>query len=86
LNHSWWFKGKNSVHELYHAFRATTDGIPTTYNEAMSSPEAEMWKAEVDLEIKALKDNRTYKIIETKTNDKIIIKEKSRLSVTFKRF
>ncbi len=76
LNETWWQSNTgNPLNEIYRAYKATTDGTPMTYNDAMLSEEAELWKAAMKIEYDALKANNTFKVIKSDPKD-IAIKSK----------
>jgi len=72
LNETWWLMGHDPLKELHYAYKATTEGTPTSYTEAMSSPEAKLWQEAMDVEINALKENHTYDIIASNLADKVL--------------
>ena len=47
-----------TIHYAYFAIAS----IPLTYEEAITSPDAENWKAAMDCEIKTLHDNHTWEL------------------------
>ena len=46
--------------------------IPKTYKQAMSSPQAEKWKAAMDSEVNSLNSNKTYSLVPPPKDKKVI--------------
>ena len=69
----WWTNSETPTdEELYIAFRAVVDGVPTNYKEAMGSTVAHHWKKAMDVEMKNIRDNDTYQMKKTKNGEKAI--------------
>ena len=57
----WWTKNNDFTDEELHlAYTSVTDGIPTTFAEAMKSEDKSAWKAAMDVEMHNIRDNDKY--------------------------
>jgi hypothetical protein len=72
LTDKWWMTPEYNDYDLFHAYRAVTDGIPTNFAEAMKSEDRDHWKAAMDCEMKNIRDNDTYQIKKIKNGEKAI--------------
>ena len=72
LTDKWWMTPEYNEYDLFHAFSAVTDGIPTNFAEAMKSEDRDYWKAAMDCEMKNIRDNDTYQIKKIKNGEKAI--------------
>ena len=72
-SYEWWKNSdENELFALHAALKAVVEGIPVSYKEAMNSEEAPHWKAAMDVEMKNIRDNETYKLYKMKSGEKAI--------------
>jgi len=57
---------------LMHSFLAMTEGVPTTYKEAMNSPEKDKWIAAMKCEMNSFHENKVYTLVAKPQNLKPI--------------
>jgi hypothetical protein len=55
-----------------HSFLAMTDGVPTTYEEAMNSPDKDKWIEAMKREMDSFHENKVYTLVPKPTNVKPI--------------
>ena len=73
ITDKWWTNNPAfSEEELYTAYKAVVDGVPSTFKEAMDSKEKQSWKAAMDVEMNNIRDNDTYQIKKIKNGEKAI--------------
>lgn len=66
-----WWKNNASTLALYTS-KTSTPPEPTTYNEAINGPDADLWRMAMDEEIAALAANNTWELTAPPANTKII--------------
>jgi hypothetical protein len=70
---TWWKKNlKNPTLTIHSALKAVVEGIPVSYKQAMESSEAAKWKLAMDVEMKSLKENGTFKLYQKQHGEKSI--------------
>jgi len=73
ITDKWWTETPSySEEELYTAYKAVVDGVPTTFEEAMNSKDKQHWKSAMDVEMGNIRNNDTYQIKKIKNGEKAI--------------